>query len=154
MSVSTAPAAITQLIALISAQSAAATVDNFTFGIRQGEPQHDWPVDDGMYISQVSRSIQRTEMRGFSVGGMREDFVLQVNIGVFRGGDNVTDVEARAWALINAIETAVSSNRSLNAAVVEAWAESSTVSSEWDPAAEPAGRRAIATVGVHCYSFI
>ena len=91
-------------------------------------------------------------MRGFSVGGMREDFVLQVNIGVFRGGDNVTDVEARVWSLINAIETAVSSNRSLNAAVVEAWAESSTVSSEWDP--ESVGRRAIATVGVHCWSFI
>ena len=152
MSVSTAPAAITQLIALISAQSVAVSVDNFTFGIRQGEPQHDWPVDDGLYISQVSRQIQRAEMRGFSVGGMREDYVLQVNIGVFRGGDNVTDVEARVWSLINAIETAVSTNRSLNAAVVEAWAESSTVSSEWDP--ESVGRRAIATVGVHCWSFI
>ena len=120
MSVSTAPAAITQLIALISAQTAAASTDNFTFGIRQGEPQHDWPVDDGMYISQVSRSIQRAEMSGQVAGGMREDYVLQVNIGVFRGSDNVTDVEARVWSLINAIETAVSSNRSLNAAVVEA----------------------------------
>ena len=152
MSVSTAPAAITQLIALISAQSAAASTDNFVFGIRQGEPQHDWPVDDGIYISQVSRSIQRAEMRGQVAGGMREDFVLQINIGVFRGGDNVTDVEARTWALINAIETAVSANRSLNAAVVEAWSESSTVSSEWDT--EQEGRRAIATVGVHCWSFI
>ena len=152
MSTSTAPAAITQLIALISAQSAAASTDNFTFGIRQGEPQHDWPVDDGMYISQVTRSIQRAEMRGQTAGGMREEFVLLVNIGVFRGGDNVTDVEARAWALINAVETAVSGNRSLNSAVVEAWAESSTVSSEWDP--ESDGRRAIATVGVHCWSFI
>ena len=152
MSVSTAPAAITQLIALISAQSVAVSVDNFTFGIRQGEPQHYWPVDDGLYISQVSRQIQRAEMRGMVAGGMREDYVLQVNIGVFRGGDNVTDVEARVWSLINAIETAVSTNRSLNAAVVEAWAESSTVSSEWDP--ESVGRRAIATVGVHCWSFI
>lgn len=152
MSTSTAPAAITQLIALISAQSAAQSTDNFTFGIRQGEPVHDWPVDDGMFISQVNRQITKAEMRGQVAGGMREDFVLLVNIGVFRGGDNVTDVEARAWALINAVETAVSTNRSLNSTVVDAWAESSTVSSEWDTEAE--GRRALATVGVHCWSFI
>ena len=152
MSSSTAPAAITQLIALISAQSAAASVDNFVFGIRQGEPQHDWAVDDGMFIATVNRQIQKVEMRGQVAGGMREDFVLTVNIGVFRGGDNVTDVEARAWALINAVETAVSGNRSLNGAVVDAWAESSTVSSEWDP--ESTGRRAVGTVSVHCWSFI
>ena len=152
MSVSTAPAALANLITLISAQSVCVSVDNFPFGIRSGEPQHDWAVDDGIYISQVSRQVARTEMRGLNPGGMREDFTLMVNVGVFRGGDNVADTEARVWSLINAVETAVASNRSLNATVIDAWPESSQVSSEWDP--ESVGRRAIATVGVHCYSFI
>ena len=152
MSVSTAPAAITNLLALITAQPSCVSVDSFPFGIFRGEPFHDQPVDDGIYIAQVSRQMLRAEMHGQTPGGMREDFTLMVNIGVFRGGDNVTDVETRIWALINAVETAVLSNRNLNASVSDAYPEASQVSSGWD--AESTGRLATATVGIHCWSFI
>ena len=154
MSVSTASSAIDNLITLISAQSACASVDAFTFGIRRGDPVHDWAVDDGIWISQVSRQVQLKEMHGLTPGGMREDYTLMVNISVFRGGDDVVGTDSRLWALINAVETAVASNRNLNSSVSDAWPESSQINSSWEAADPAAGRLATATVGIHCWSFI
>lgn len=158
MSVSTAPTAIANLIAAIKLQSAAISQDVFPFGIQRGEPIHDWPVDDGIYISQTNRTLQRLEMRAGTVGYLREDYVLVVEIAVFRGGDAVAPgdttsaIEQRCWDLVNAVETAVRNDLTLAGAVPEAFPESSVIVSEWDP--DNAGRRVRATVHVHCWAFI
>lgn len=149
---SSAPLAITSLLALIAAQSVCQSVDNFTFGIQQGEPIANWSVDDGIFIAQVNRQVMRAEMRGLTAGGMKEDFTLVVSIGAFRGGDTASVVEGRVWDLINAVENAVITNRNLNSSVLDAWPESSSVTSTWDD--EDQGRRANATVSVHCTQFI
>lgn len=150
--VSTAPAAITNLITLIMAQPQCVSVDNFNFSIRRGEPVHGLPVDDIIYIAQVNRTIIRAEMRGGSPGGYREDYVIPIEIQCFRGGDNVTDTEARFWSLLSAVETAVSTDRTLGGAVPESFPEASPVVSSWDP--EALGRVVSSTVNVHCWSFI
>ena len=155
MSISTVPTATANLITAISAQSAAKSVDNFVFGIHRGEPVHDWAVDDGIYIAQVNRTIARNEMTGNAVGALREDYTLIVEIACFRGGDNsdvVADVETRAWALVNAVETAIRADRTLAGAVPDAWQEGSTFISEWDP--DNIGRRARVSINVHCWAFI
>ena len=150
--VSTAPAALTNLITLISAQPQCVSVDNFPFGIRRGEPFHGETVADIIYITQVNRTILRAEMRGGSPGGYREDYVIPIQIQSFRGGDNVTDAEARLWSLLSAVETAVSTDRTLGGAVPESWPEASPVVIEWD--ADSEGRVVSTTLNVHCWSFI
>ncbi len=158
MSTSTAYAATTNLIAAIESQSAAKSQDNFVFGIMRGEPIDNWAVDDGIYIAKVDRTIARNEMSGNSVGALREDYVIVVEIAVFRGGDTVnagdttSAHELRCWNLINAVESAIRADRTLGGAVPDAWPETSTMISEWDP--ENMGRRARSTVNVHCWAFI
>jgi hypothetical protein len=152
MTASTAPTAVTNLLAAISTQSAVTTSTGYAMGVLRGAPLEDQPLDEAIVIRQVQRTVQRFEMSGIAPvrGALREDYVIPVEVFVWRGGDDALSVETRAWALIAAVEAAVMADRTLAGAVIDAWPEASQLVSEWDDTSS--GRRAIASVDVHCWS--
>ena len=154
MTASSAPTAVTNLLAAINAQSAVTTpVPGYALGVIRGAPLDDQPIDEAIVIRNVRRTVVRFEATGTSTpirGALREDFTIPVEVFVFRGGDDAVAVETRWWALVAAVEAAVMADRTLAGAVIDAWPEASDFTSEWDD--ESHGRRAIGTVHVNCWN--
>jgi hypothetical protein len=154
MSTTAVPAALTFLVAEISAQPACTGDGEHAFGLYRGDPPGVWPVDDGIIIgAEVARKLSKLAIVG---GGgyeyLREDFTIKVEIGVYRGGDDEPTVETRLWALVNAVESAVRVDLSLGGSVSEAWPTTVDYTSAWSP--DGNGRRAFATLDIDCWAAI
>ena len=155
MTTSSAPTAVANLLSAITTQTNTLAPSGYAFGIVRGEPQSNLPLDEAIFVMEVrSRSLQRVQMvGGGGYGYLREDYIIPVEIRVMRGGDNVIDVEARAWQLVGAIETAIRSDLTLGGAVLEAWPESQDLTSEW-LSTPRVGRHVSSTINVHCWTHI
>jgi hypothetical protein len=158
MSTSTVPAAVSYLIAQLQATSVVTNpISGFAIAVYRGAPLMSAPVDEAFVIQSASRTTQRFEMVvGGGTGYLREDFTIPLEIVVFRGGDDVGTVEARAWALLSAAESMIRADLTLGGTVLEAWPESSSMVSEWALNEEdlPIGRRASITCNVMCWQVI
>ena len=153
--VSTAPAAITNLLAAFNLQSAVTTPSGYAMGVVRGEPQDNLPLDEAIYVERVTnRVLTRQQMvGGGGLGYLREDYTIPVEVRVFRAGDLATDVDARAFELAGAVESAIRADLTLGGAVLEAWPENSDYVDEW--LTEPRiGRRGSLTIQVHCWASI
>jgi hypothetical protein len=155
VAISTAPTAVTNLLAAIGAQSTITTPDGYAVAVLRGMPPEQLPLDEAVMIAEVKgRALQRFEMvGGGGLGYLREDYVIPVEVRVMRGGDLAVDVETRAWALVAAVESAIRADLTLGGAVLESWPETADMLDEWVTAPR-IGRRASATVNVHCWAVI
>jgi hypothetical protein len=154
MSTTAVPAALTWLVAEISAQPACVPDGEYSFTIFRGEPPAKFPWDQAIIIgAEIQRKLSKLAIVG---GGgfeyLREDFTIKVEIHVFRGGDDEPTIEARLWALVNAVETAVRTDLSLGGAVSEAWPTTMDYTSGWAPNGN--GRYVTASIDIDCWAAI
>lgn len=109
MSQSTAPAARAKVVELLTA---ALTSTKVSWG---GPSEAEDITDEMVYLGSVRRNV---ELRGMGVpastqGTFSEDYRFPVMAVGRREGDDEQAAETRAWALVDAIETAIRADLSL-----------------------------------------
>lgn len=90
--------------------------------------------DDIIVVGDVERTASPVAMIGSGQAGfMHEDYTVQITVSVFRGGDIAQTAFERAYALNDAVETAVRNDMTLGVArVLTAKPTRTLEQSRWD----------------------
>ena len=115
--VSTVPAAIAALTALITTQ----TASDPTILVCLGEVGMDVPND----IIQVATDVRRTVipeafLGGYQAGSLQESYVITCLVSSWSGDPDPVAITNRAYTLAGFVETAVRADPSLGSTIIEA----------------------------------
>lgn len=125
--VSTAPAAKVFLVAAITAQIADPDVS-----VLYDSPG-PFVEKDVIAVGRVMRDMRISHMVGSGgTGWIDEDYSIEIQVAVFRGGDDAAAVDARAWQLIAAVETTIRNDPSLGGLVIVAHPARSATDGTWE----------------------
>jgi hypothetical protein len=149
VAVSTIPAAITYLIGQINQQSAVTSPPaGEAVAVSYGPPSTYQP-DDLVVITSSERSTDQLAMIGSgATGWLLEKYLLLCTVDVFRGGDDAASCDARAWALVGAVETAVRNDPSFGGLLIVAVPSTPRHDLGWDP--DEKGRRSVIEMHIAC----
>ena len=115
--VSTVPAAIAALTALIATQ----TASDPTILVCQGEVGMDTPND----IIQIATDVRRTVvpeafLGSYQAGALQETYTITCLVSAWSGDPDAVAITSRAYVLAGYIETAVRTDPSLGSTILEA----------------------------------
>jgi len=130
--VSTVPAAKTWLIGqLQSALTQAA--DGALFAV-QYEPFGTNQPEDRVWFGDTSRQAVPWTMTGGLIipQSMQETYDLTVNISCYRGGDQTSTAELRAWALLAGVEDVVRTDPTFGGLLIRSYPNTAQAALDWD----------------------
>ena len=113
----------------------------------------EYQPDDIVTVGRVERTINPNSLvGGGGAGWLEETYTVEIDIEVYRGGDDPQGTYTRASALTDQIVAAVRADPSMGGAVLVCKPIASNLDVAWDEAHK--GRLASGTVTFQCYQRI
>jgi hypothetical protein len=116
------------------------------------EPTTDEP-DDIVAVGRVNRTLSAAAFVGNGGGGwLDESYSVEIQVDVFRGGDDAQAAYERAALLSDAVIAAVRADPSLGGVVSKAQPTLHETETSWD--SQHMGRQATSTISIQCVNRI